>query len=97
MALSSDDVRHVAKLARLDLTDEEVTRFTKDLGGIFELIETLRQVDTKDVEPTAQVTGLANVTREDVIRTDGAAPDALLATSPLPLREHQIETSSAHG
>ena len=97
MALTPDQVRHVAKLARLTLTDAEVEKFTKDLGGIFDLIETLREVDTKDVQPTAQVTGLSNVARADTIRTDAPAPDALLATSPLPVREHQIETPSAHG
>ncbi len=86
----------MAKLARLALTDDEVVKFTKDLGGIFELIETLSKVDTSSVEPTAQVTGLQNVSREDSIRSDHAAPDALLTTSPLPIREHQIETPSAH-
>lgn len=95
--LTPDNVRHIAKLARLILTDEEVARFTKDLGGIFTLIEQLGKVDTSNVEPTAQVTGLANVSRTDEIRSDGAAPDALLANSPLPVREHQIETPSAHG
>lgn len=97
MTLTPDNVRHIAKLARLTLTEEEVTRFTKDLGGIFALIERLGEIDTSNVEPTAQVTGLSNVARTDVIRTDGATPDALLATSPLPVREHQIETPSAHG
>jgi len=96
MTLTLDQVRHIAKLARLTLTEEEVTRFTKDLGGIFTLIEQLGEVDTSTVEPTAQVTGLANVARTDTIRTNGAAPDALLATSPLPIREHQIETPPAH-
>lgn len=96
MALTPDHVRHIAKLARLTLTEEEIVRFTKDLGGIFTLIEQLGEVNTADVLPTAQVTGLTNGTRTDVIRTGGANPDALLATSPLPIREHQIETPSAH-
>lgn len=97
MSLTPDQVRHIAKLARLTLTEEEVTRFTKELGGIFTLIEQLKEVDTTKILPIAQVTGLVNVTRPDTIRTDGAAPDALLATSPLLLREHQIETPSSHG
>lgn len=97
MALSKDDVRHVAKLARLELTDAEISQFTKDLSGIFELIEKLQEVNTADVEPTAQVTGLTTVVREDTVRAPLATPDALLATSPLPIREHQIETPSAHG
>lgn len=97
MSLTPDNVRHIAKLARLTLTEDEVTRFTKDLGGIFTLIEQLGEIDTSSVEATAQVTGLSNVSREDIIRTDGAEPDMLLANSPLPIREHQIETPSAHG
>lgn len=97
MSLTPDQVRHIATLARLTLTEEEIARFTKDLGGIFTLIEQLGEVDTADVEPTAQVTGLSNVSRTDAVRADGTPPDALLATSPLPIREHQIETPSAHG
>lgn len=97
MSLTADNVRHIAKLARLTLTDEEIVRFTKDLGGIFTLIEQLSEVDTSSVEATAQVTGLSNVSRVDAIRQGGAAPDALLQTSPLSIREHQIETPSAHG
>lgn len=97
MSLNADQVRHIAKLARLSLTEEEIARFTKDLGGIFALIEQLGEVDTSSVEPTAQVTGLSNQLRADAIREGGATPDALLATSPLPVRDHQIETPSAHG
>ena len=96
MSLTPDQVRHIAKLARLTLTEEEIARFTKDLGGIFTLIEQLGRVDTSGVEATAQVTGLSNALRADEVTTK-ASPDALLATSPLPVREHQIETPSAHG
>lgn len=97
MAISSDDVRHVAALARLTLTPEEVERFTKDLSGIFTLIHTLSEVDTSNVEPIADVNNLSHITREDVLRPTSSTPDALLAVSPLPIREHQIETPSAHG
>lgn len=97
MTLTHDQVRHIAKLARLTLDDKDVERFTKDLGGIFTLIERLREVDTSNVEPLSQVTGLRNVSREDSVRPGFASPDDLLRTSPLPVREHQIETPSAHG
>lgn len=97
VALTPDQVRHVAKLARLVLTDAEVERLAKDLTGIFTLIEQLQEVDTKNVEPTAQVTGLRNGLRPDIVKPSMATPDALLGTSPLPIREHQIETPSAHG
>lgn len=95
--LTHDQVRHIAKLARLRLTDEEVEKFTTDLTSIFNTIDTLKEVDTKGVEPTAQVTGLTNAFREDKIRPQTFGPEELLATSPLPIIDRQIQTPSAHG
>lgn len=68
MALTKDDVRHVAKLARLNLTDGEVEQFTDQLSGIFENLDKLAEVDTEGVAETSQVTGLKNVGREDVVK-----------------------------
>ena len=97
-SLTPAQVRHIAKLARLNLDDAEVEKYAKELTNILGYIEMLQEVDTKGVEPTAQVTGRANVLRDDVIwETPIAEPDALLATSPLPIVEHQIQTPSAHG
>ncbi len=96
-ALTSAQVRHIAKLARLTLTDEEVERFTKDLTSILQYIDMLKEVDTSSVEATAQVTGQSNVFRDDHIRADSTPPDALLNCSPLPQTDHQIVTPSAHG
>lgn len=59
------DVSHVAKLANLPLTENEKEKFEKQLNDILSYIEKLNEVDTKNVEPTSQVTGLENVTRED--------------------------------
>ncbi|HZE87377.1 MAG TPA: Asp-tRNA(Asn)/Glu-tRNA(Gln) amidotransferase subunit GatC [Methylomirabilota bacterium] len=59
------NVSHVAKLANLPLTDEEKKKFESQLATTLEYIEQLNEVDTKNVEPTSQVTGLENVTRED--------------------------------
>ena len=95
--LSSDDVRHIAKLARLTLKDEEVDGFAKELTSILHYIETLSEVDTSNVQPAKQVTGTKNGVREDEIGSDPIDPDALLATSPLPIIDHQIQTPSAHG
>ena len=95
--LSSEDVRHIAKLARLQLSDDEVEKFSGELTSILDYVDMLQEVDTKDVEPTAQVTGLTNAFRDDEICTTGPAADALLECSPLPLTEHQIQTPSAHG
>ena len=96
--LTTTQVRHIAKLARLQLDDDEVERYTKELTSILGYVDQLQQVDTKNVEPLKQVTGLQGVMREDIIYAKPLAdPDGLLATSPLPIIEHQIQTPSAHG
>lgn len=59
------DVSRVAKLANLPLTDAEKKKFAVQLSSILEYIETLNKIDTKNIEPTSQITGLENVTRED--------------------------------
>ncbi|PIR49728.1 Asp-tRNA(Asn)/Glu-tRNA(Gln) amidotransferase GatCAB subunit C [Candidatus Peregrinibacteria bacterium CG10_big_fil_rev_8_21_14_0_10_54_7] len=95
--LSHDDVRHIAKLARLHLREEEVEKFSKELTSILQYVEKLQTVDTKGVEPTAQVAGLANVFRKDAVQESDATAADLLSCSPLPIIEKQIQTPSAHG
>jgi aspartyl-tRNA(Asn)/glutamyl-tRNA(Gln) amidotransferase subunit C len=63
--LSSSDTKHVAALAKLTLTPKEITKFTQQLSGILDYISELNEVDTKNVEPTAQTTNLTNITRPD--------------------------------
>jgi len=65
--LSEAEVEHIAKLARLKLTKEEVKRFCSQLSEVLEYMEVLNEVETEGVEPTAQVTGLENVFREDEV------------------------------
>jgi aspartyl-tRNA(Asn)/glutamyl-tRNA(Gln) amidotransferase subunit C len=65
MQLSKQDIEHIAKLARLKLTDEELERYGSQLSGVLAYIDQLKEVDTEGVEPTAQVTGLVNALRED--------------------------------
>jgi aspartyl-tRNA(Asn)/glutamyl-tRNA(Gln) amidotransferase subunit C len=96
--LTTDQVRHIAKLARLTLSDAEVEKFTTELTSILKYIDLLQEVKTDGVEATEQVTDQRNSLREDAIYTTPLAdPDALLATSPLPIDDHQIRTPSAHG
>ena len=71
MKLTKQQVQHVATLARIGLTDAEVTKFQTQLSGILDYVEQLNEVNTDGVEPTAQVTGLTNVTREDEVRAKG--------------------------
>lgn len=67
--ITTDQVEHIAKLARIELTKQEKEKMTEELGAILTYVEKLNEVDTTGVEPTAQVTGL-----EDVFRKDDAKP-----------------------
>ncbi|MFL2948347.1 MAG: Asp-tRNA(Asn)/Glu-tRNA(Gln) amidotransferase subunit GatC [Nitrospinales bacterium] len=62
------DIEHLAKLARLKLTDAEKELFSKQMGTVIKYIEKLSELDTKNVEPTAHVLGLNNVFRDDAIK-----------------------------
>ncbi len=68
--LTKQDVLHVAKLAKLILTNEEVDKFTDQLSAIVNYMEELNAVDTSNIEPTSQTTGLENVFRNDEVKTD---------------------------
>ncbi len=65
MPITKKQVEHVAKLARLGLTEKEKKKFTEELSAILEFIDKLNEVKTDKIEPTAQVTGLENVHRPD--------------------------------
>jgi aspartyl-tRNA(Asn)/glutamyl-tRNA(Gln) amidotransferase subunit C len=80
--ITREDVEHVAHLARLHLTDEEIDRMQTQLSNILDAIETLQQVDTSHVGPTASVIQLENVMRDDKVRP-GLTRDAALANAPL--------------
>lgn len=65
MSVSDSDVRKIAKLARLRLSDEEVARYGGQLTKILDSMAELAALDTKDVPPTTSVLGAVNVMRED--------------------------------
>jgi aspartyl-tRNA(Asn)/glutamyl-tRNA(Gln) amidotransferase subunit C len=65
MKITKKDVEHVARLARLSLTDSEKERFTAQLEGILEYIDILNKADTANVEPMSHVLPMSNVWRED--------------------------------
>ncbi|MBO9311522.1 MAG: Asp-tRNA(Asn)/Glu-tRNA(Gln) amidotransferase subunit GatC [Chloroflexus sp.] len=67
MAISEAEVRHVARLARLALSDEEIAVMQAQLSAILDYIAMLQEVDVSNVPPTAQVTGLTTVWRPDVV------------------------------
>lgn len=95
--LTREEVLHIAKLCRLTLSDAEVASMQKELSSILDFVGMLKEVDTKNVEPTAQVTGQKTAGREDTVTNDPALADALLDTSPLPIVAHMISVPSAHG
>jgi aspartyl-tRNA(Asn)/glutamyl-tRNA(Gln) amidotransferase subunit C len=68
VTLSRDEVLHIARLARLGLGDDEVTKFQGQLSQILEQFEALRALDTDDVPPTAYPLSLENVARDDELR-----------------------------
>lgn len=64
--IAKKEVEHIAKLARLELTEKEKKKFQKQLGEILDFVKKLQKLKTKGIEPIAQITGLENIFREDV-------------------------------
>lgn len=80
--LTREDILKLAKLARLRLSDTEVTKFQDEISDILGYVEKLNQVDTKGLKPTYQVTGLVNVTRTDEVHDYGTDQGVLLKNAP---------------
>jgi aspartyl-tRNA(Asn)/glutamyl-tRNA(Gln) amidotransferase subunit C len=81
MKLSRDEVLHIARLARLGLTESEVDKLQEQLSNILANFEILQRVDTTDVPPTAQSIPLQNVLREDEV-TESLPPADILNNAP---------------
>jgi aspartyl-tRNA(Asn)/glutamyl-tRNA(Gln) amidotransferase subunit C len=79
--LTADEVRHVAMLARLGLTEEEVEKFRVQLLDVLAYIDILKKVDTSAIEPTAQILTHVNVARPDEPRPSWPVED-ILANAP---------------
>ncbi len=77
MAITRDEVLHVARLARLELTEEEVARFTEQLSAILEAVAKVSELDLSGVEPTAHPLDVVNVWAEDEPRPSIPVDDAL--------------------
>lgn len=81
MHLTPEEVRHVAELAKLHLTDEEVAQYAGQLSAILDYAESLQAVDTSNVPPTPYILRLTNVMREDQPEPS-LANEAALANAP---------------
>ncbi len=77
MKLSRDEVLHIARLARMGITNDEVDRLSEQLSDILDNFEVLKQVDTDNVPPTAQSIAFNNVIRDDTVVASYSADDIL--------------------
>ncbi len=80
--ITTDDVRHLAQLSNLQISDEETENLRGDLENILGYIEQLSELDTTGVEPTYQVTALENVWRDDEVEDSGVTREKLLNLAP---------------
>jgi len=94
--LTREDVLKLARLARLELSDDEIERYRAELSDILQYVEQLQNVDVDDLQPTNQVTGLTNVMRPDEIEDYGYLPEALLENVPH-VKDHQIQVKRVLG
>jgi aspartyl-tRNA(Asn)/glutamyl-tRNA(Gln) amidotransferase subunit C len=81
MSIDKNTVRKVASLARLEMSEAELDKMTPKINGIIQWIEQLQAVDTKGIEPLANVANIELKLRKDEI-TDGGAPEKVLANAP---------------
>src|SRR4030042_6443360 len=75
--ITADDVRHIAKLAELKLTDKEIVKYRNQFSEVLNYIDCLNKLNTKNIEPTSQVTGLENIFREDNVEQSLSREKAL--------------------
>lgn len=86
--LSQDDILKLAQLARLSLSEDEITEFASELSEILQYVEQLSSVDVSGLKPTLQITGLTNVTRQDTVKDYGYAPSDLRKNLPQEKDDH---------
>lgn len=94
--LTREDVLKLARLAKLDLADEEVEEFRGELSAILEYVEQLQDVDVNSLKPTNQVTGLTDVVRSDEVRDYGYKTEDLLKNVPA-VKDNQIKVKRMLG
>jgi aspartyl-tRNA(Asn)/glutamyl-tRNA(Gln) amidotransferase subunit C len=81
MKITREEVVHVADLARLEFTEEEISRFTSQLSSILEYVEQLSELELEGVEPMAHVQDVVNALRDDAVKPS-LSREAVLANAP---------------
>lgn len=94
--LTRDDILKLAKLARLQLSEDEIAEYQRELADILGYVAQLNDVDVSGLEPTSQVTGLTNVTRPDEIIDYGYKPLDLLKNVPA-VEDNQLKVKRMIG
>ncbi len=86
--ISKEEVQHIAKLARLGLTEKEVEKFQKELSPVLDYIKKLKKADISGVEPMSHSVRVENITRGDKERDSKLNSDKLLGLSPVKKERH---------
>lgn len=81
MSISKDDVLHVAGLARLELSEDEVSKYEEELNDVLKFMDKLNELDTEGIEPSAHVLDINNVFREDEVQ-ESFDVEEILANAP---------------
>ncbi len=89
MALTRAQVQHIADLARLELSEQEIERMTQQLSAILDYASRLQELDTAAIPPTASVVPVENVMRDDAVRPS-LPQDAVLANAPETDERHEF-------
>lgn len=90
MMITEEEVKKIAKLAKLRFSEKEIGEFTTKMANVLEFFKKLEEVKTEGVEETSQVTGLMNVSEDDTIEICEHAED-LLECSPHPIENHSVK------
>ncbi|MBZ9573066.1 Asp-tRNA(Asn)/Glu-tRNA(Gln) amidotransferase subunit GatC [Patescibacteria group bacterium] len=80
--ISKEEVKHVAKLARLGLSEKEIEKMQKELSVILDYINLLRELDISDIKPTSHSILLENISREDIIKEEDSQTVLKLLEAP---------------
>lgn len=80
--LDIEKVRHIARLSRLELTNEEEEKFSQQLSSILDYVGEFSAVNTDNIEPTANITGLFNITRNDEVEGSGVSHQDIEQNAP---------------
>ena len=75
--ISKEEVKQIAKLAAIEINDEELSQFTQDLDSILNYIEVLNEADVENIEPTSHVHGINNAFRDDISKEPLASQEII--------------------